>query len=72
MSKSDARTTPQHRSLADFERLYSGVLDVLRKVKDAFPSLANETLTSDEVLVRLEKIRTGFQAWATSIEAPTR
>jgi hypothetical protein len=96
VSKSDARTTPQHRSLADFERLYSGVgagnyiwyqnrfservfavfrtegLDFLRKVKDAFPSLANETLTSDEVLVRLEKIRPGFRAWATSIEAPIR
>ena len=40
--------------------------------REAFPSLANETLTSDEVLVRLEKIRPGFQAWATSIEAPIR
>jgi hypothetical protein len=47
-------------------------IDFLRKVKDAFPSLANETLTSDEVLVRLEKIRPGFQAWATSLEAPIR
>ena len=96
VSKSDARTTPQHRSLADFERLYSGVgagnyiwyqnrfservfavfrtegLDFLRNVKDAFPSLANETLASDEVLVRLEKIRPGFQAWARSFEAPIR
>jgi hypothetical protein len=44
-------------------------LDFLRKVKDAFPSRPNETLTPDQVLERLETIRPGFKAWAASLEA---
>jgi hypothetical protein len=42
-------------------------LDFLRKVKDAFPSPANEKLTSDTLLERLEKIRPGFKAWAAAL-----
>jgi hypothetical protein len=92
VSRSDGGTRPQHRSLADFERLYAGVgadnyiwyqgrfservfaifategLDFVRKVKDAFPSEAKDTLAPDQMLERLEKIRPGFNAWAAGLE----
>jgi hypothetical protein len=44
-------------------------LDFLRKVKNAFPSPANEKLASDTLLDRLENIRPGFKEWAASLES---
>jgi len=94
VTASDSQTTPSYRSLADFERLYSGVgadnynwyqgrfsdrvlevfpvarLEFIRKVRDAFPRQANEKLTLEQVLNRVEKIHPGFQAWAASLATP--
>jgi hypothetical protein len=45
-------------------------LEFLRKVRHAFPRPANEKLTLDQVLERVEKIQPGFKAWAESLVAP--
>jgi hypothetical protein len=44
-------------------------LEFLRRVRDAFPSDAQEKPTLDEVLDRLEKIRPGFKGWAAKLSA---
>ena len=45
-------------------------LEFIRKVRDAFPRQANEKLTPEQVLNRVEKIHPGFKAWADSLATP--